>query len=121
MKRTFLSRAVICLVPTLLAAFLIVRAYLRDPDNYSGFKLGIDLRGGTILVYEVDQELSKHSRGADAGPRGRAKADTALADSLKRRIDPAEQYGGIIRPLGGTRRGPILPSGPPAGAKGPSN
>src|SRR5262249_60846179 len=109
MKRTFLSRAVICLVPTLLAAFLIVRAYLRDPDNYSGFKLGIDLRGGTILVYEGDQELSKHSRGADAGPRGRAKADTAPADPLKRPIGPAEQYGVRIRPPRDPRARPDRP------------
>src|SRR5262249_5412636 len=80
-----------------------------------------DLRGGTILVYEVDQELSKHSQGADGGSRGRAKADTALADSLKRRIDPAEQYGVIIRPLGDTRVELILPYGSQAGSKGRIN
>jgi SecD/SecF fusion protein len=121
MKRTFLSRAIICLIPTLLAAFLVVRAYLKDPEGYSGFKLGIDLRGGTILVYEVDQELSKQGRGSDGGSRGRAKADTALADSLKRRIDPAEQYGVIIRPLGDTRVELILPYGSQAGSKGRIN
>ena len=110
MKRSFLSRTIICLIPTLLATFLVVRAYLHDPVGLSGFKRGIDLSGGTILVYEVDQELSKQSRGSDAGP-GRAKSDSALAESLKRRIDPTDLLGVVIRPLGETRVEIILPYG----------
>jgi len=88
MRRTFLTRTILVLIPTLLASWLVVRAYLKDPEHYSGFKLGIYLKGGTILVYEVDQDASKlQARGADGG---RVKADAALAGALMRRIDPAD-------------------------------
>ena len=107
MRRSFLSRTIICLIPTLIATVLVVHAYLKDPEGFSGFKLGIDLRGGTILVYEVDQELSGQSRGPDAGA-GRATADSAMADSLKRRIDPADLLGVVVRPIGGGSRVEIL-------------
>src|SRR5947207_2892620 len=86
LRSPFFNRTVICLIPTVIATILVVHAYLTDPVGFSGFKLGIDLRGGTILVYEVDQELSEQTRGRDTGG-GRAKADTALAESLKRRLD----------------------------------
>src|SRR4249920_1740087 len=110
MKRSFLSRTIICLIPTLIATLLVVRAYVHDPEGLSGFKRGIDISGGTILVYEVDQELSKQSRSSDSGS-GRAKSDTALAESLKRRIDPTDLLGVVIRPLGETRVEIILPYG----------
>lgn len=110
MKRSFLTRTIICLIPTVIAAILVVHAYLKDPEGLSGFKRGIDLSGGTILVYEVDQDASKLSRGNDPSA-GRAKADTVLADSLKRRIDPADILGVVIRPLGESRVELILPYG----------
>ena len=67
MKRTFTTRTILCLIPTLLASWLVVRAYLKDPEHLSGFKLGNDLRGGTILVYEVDQDASRPAGEATAG------------------------------------------------------
>src|SRR5262245_39999323 len=118
MQRSFLNRTIICLIPTLIATLLVVRAYLKDPDHLSGFKRGIDLSGGTILVYEVDQELSKLSRGSDAGT-GRAVSDSALAESLKRRIDPADLLGVVVRPsAGGTRVEIVLPYGARGGEGG---
>ena len=119
LRSPFFNRTIICLIPTVIATILVVKAYLRDPEGFSGFKLGIDLRGGTILVYEVDQELSEQSRSRDSSA-GRAKADTALADSLKRRLDPADQYGIIVRPLGESRVEILLPYGgqPGSGQKG---
>src|SRR5262245_9030343 len=109
MRRTFLTRTIICLIPTLLATWLVIRAYLQDPEHLSGFKRGIDLSGGTILVYEVDQELSKQQGRTDGG--GRAKADASLAGALKRRLDPADLLGVVIRPIGDSRVGIILPYG----------
>ena len=50
--------------------------------------LGVDLVGGTILVYEVD----------DTKPRDNTKAED-LAAALKRRIDPADLYNITIRPV----------------------
>ena len=112
MRRPFLTRTIICLIPTLLAAWLVVRAYLKDPENYSGFKRGTDLSGGTILVYEVDQDASRHLAGPDGqGTHGRAKADATLAGALKRRIDPADLLGVVVRPIGESRVELILPYG----------
>ena len=95
MQRTFLSklrflipsfRTFICLFPTLLAAWVVARAYMKDPEHLSGSSSAIDLKGGTILVYEVDQDASKlQARSSDGG---HVKADAALAGALKRRIDP---------------------------------
>lgn len=119
MQRKFLSRTIICLIPTVIATILVVHAYLKDPEHLSGFKRGIDLSGGTILVYEVDQELSKQSRASDAN-QGRARSDSALAESLKRRIDPADLLGVIVRPsAGGSRVEIVLPYGARAGEGGP--
>ncbi|HEX3152215.1 MAG TPA: protein translocase subunit SecD [Gemmataceae bacterium] len=109
MPRTFLTRTILVLLPTLLAAGWVARAYLKDTEHFTGFKLGIDLKGGTILVYEVDQDASKlQSRGSDGG---RVKADAALAGALKRRIDPADLLGVVIRPIGESRVEILLPYG----------
>src|SRR5688572_20291971 len=115
MQRSFLPRTLIAVIPTLIATGLCVWAYLKDPETLTGFKRGIDLSGGTILVYEVDQELSKQARALDADP-GRAQADTALAEALKRRIDPTDLLGVIVRPsAGGTRVEIIMPYGTRSG------
>ncbi|MSR55506.1 MAG: protein translocase subunit SecD [Gemmataceae bacterium] len=116
MQRSFRNRTILCLIPTLIALALVVKAYFKDPEGLSGFKRGIDLSGGTILVYEVDQELSKQSQGGGSSGGPRAKADTALADSLKRRIDPADLLGVVIRPLGDSRVEIILPYGTRSGS-----
>ena len=122
MRRSFLTRTIICLIPTLLATGLVIWAYLKDPVNYTGFKLGIDLSGGTILVYEVDQELSKQqSRSGDPGSGGRATADASLAGALKRRIDPSDLRGVVIRPIGESRVEILMPyKAPEPGQEGAS-
>ena len=84
-------------------------AYLKDPVNLTGFKLGIDLSGGTILVYEVDQERPSRIPVGRPGTGGRAKADASLADALKRRIDPSDLRGVIIRPIGESRVEILMP------------
>ena len=112
MQRSFLSRIIICLIPTLLATFMVVRSYVKDPEGLSGFRRGIDLSGGTILVYEVDQTLSRQSRGID-DTGDRAVADSSLADAIKRRIDDKDLLGVIVRPLGQTRVEIIMPFGAP--------
>ncbi|WP_020468283.1 protein translocase subunit SecDF [Zavarzinella formosa] len=113
MQRAFLSRIIICLIPTLLATGLVAWAYTKDPTGLSGFRRGIDLSGGTILVYEVDQTLSKQNRGIDDHPGDRAIVDSALADAIKRRIDDKDLLNVIVRPLGQTRVEIIMPFGAP--------
>ena len=56
MQRNFLRGLLICLVPCLLAGVLAARL-----DKY---RLGIDLAGGTILVYEVNLERTAQRKKA---------------------------------------------------------
>ncbi|MEM9587038.1 MAG: protein translocase subunit SecDF, partial [Planctomycetota bacterium] len=67
--------------------------------------LGVDLRGGTILVYEIDP--SKNSGGPDG--QGVIKADD-LVEPLTRRINPSGTQEIVIRPYGDTQIEIIVPA-----------
>jgi SecD/SecF fusion protein len=117
MPRNFLRGLLICLIPILAAAFLAVRL-----DRY---RLGIDLAGGTILVYEVNLERTRQLE-AERRPGDAPTATTqgltneqmrALAGQIKRRIDPADLKNVTVRPLGNTRIEIILPTGGAAGSR----
>ena len=74
-----------------------------------GFKLGVDLVGGTILVYEIDLRKQQDDDKDTLRPD---RDINVLAESLKRRIDPNDLYNIIIRPAGGEGRVEIiLPTG----------
>jgi SecD/SecF fusion protein len=81
--KSFLTRILVCVVPVVLGIAVCAWAYANDK-----FRLGVDLVGGTILVYEVD--MSKQ--------QGEVNADE-LAAALKRRIDPADLLNVTIRPI----------------------
>src|SRR5687767_15575884 len=101
MKR-FTTRIIVCLVPTILSILIVAWAYREFVNGRGGFRLGTDLAGGTILVYEVDEtKLPENFKAED------------LAAALKRRIDPADLYNITIRPVPGTppRVEIILPTG----------
>ena len=70
MQRNFLRGLLICLIPCLLAGVFAVRL-----DKY---RLGIDLAGGTILVYEINLERTKQRKESlgetDVGTGGRRSA-----------------------------------------------
>ena len=113
MKRKFLLRLVVCLVPTLLAALAVGLAVMRESEGNAGFRRGIDLAGGTILVYEVNLERSLRGKTPDAvaaaGTGLSGEEIRKLAENLKRRIDPADLRNVIVRPVGTTRIEIILP------------
>jgi SecD/SecF fusion protein len=98
-----LNRVILCLVPVVLAAAVVGWAAYQWEKGRGGFRLGVDLVGGSILVYEVDtsKQGSEDVKGED------------LAAALKRRIDPADLYNVTIRPVRGTppRVEIILPTG----------
>lgn len=102
MKR-HLTRILVSLVPTLIAIGVVAWAYTQFVNGKGGFILGVDLSGGTILVYEVDMTKSKDD----------LKNPADLANALKRRIDPTDLYNITIRPIQGTppRVEIILPTG----------
>src|SRR5690349_6447223 len=106
--RPFLWKIIICLTPCVLAAWATTVAAIRYYNGEpGGFKFGVDLVGGTILVYEID--LTKQLERDKSNPQ----RDThLLAESLKRRIDPNDLFNIMIRPAGGEGRVEIiLPTG----------
>ncbi len=141
MQRNFLRGFLICLIPCLVAA--VFAAPVRVEKNAEGrktrvtaskYRLGIDLAGGTILVYEVnlartqqrkellkspqernkDKEQEKGCRraGDTASAQGLTSEEiNALAAQIKRRIDPTDIKNVTVRPSGDRRIEIILPTG----------
>jgi SecD/SecF fusion protein len=101
----FTSKIVICVLPVLLSAIIIAFAIKQTEEGQGGFKLGVDLAGGTDLIYEVDPD-----KFADERARSNYNPQD-MAHFLKRRIDPADLYNVTIRPVGNTRVEIILPTG----------
>ncbi|HTU88975.1 MAG TPA: protein translocase subunit SecF [Gemmataceae bacterium] len=81
--KSYLGRILICVAPVVLGIYVCAWASLKDK-----FRLGVDLVGGTILVYEVDTSKQQ----------GEVQPDE-LAGALKRRIDPADLLNVTIRPV----------------------
>ena len=85
-----------CVVPCVLAGWVAFDAISKYRDGKSGgAKFGVDLVGGTILIYEVD---------LDKLPNGELPRDwnpQEVARRLKSRIDPGEPLE-LIRYGGGT-------------------
>src|SRR5688572_10702852 len=101
--RPFFNRILICLTPVVLSLLVIGWAYNRYAQGRGGFRLGVDLVGGTILVYEVDPTKQDV----------RDLKTEDLAAMLKRRIDPADLFNVTVRPIAGDppRVEIILPTG----------
>jgi SecD/SecF fusion protein len=109
--KNFFWKFVICLVPCALALWAVISAtYKYVQGEPGGFKFGVDLVGGTILVYEIDL---RKTQGSDSNfGKDPARDINILAESLKRRIDPNDLYNITIRPAGGEGRIEIiLPTG----------
>jgi SecD/SecF fusion protein len=109
--KQFFWKFVICFLPCALALWATLSATHKYRQGESGgFKFGVDLVGGTILVYEIDLRKTQDS---DSGFGKNPTQDiNILAESLKRRIDPNDLYNITIRPAGGEGRIEIiLPTG----------
>src|SRR5262245_38400965 len=116
MQRNFLRGFLICLIPCLVAAL-----FALQPNKY---RLGIDLAGGTILVYEINLERTKQRLEALGQTQATSEApglDQAkmneLAAQIKRRIDPTDIKNVTVRPIGRTRFEIILPTGGSSGGR----
>jgi SecD/SecF fusion protein len=117
--KPFLNRILVCALPVLVALIVVVVAYVRYANGQGGlsFKLGTDIVGGTILIYEIDTSKSagpETQEGADKGKALRPEAENKaqqLAEKLKQRLDPADTFGITVRPVSNTRVEIILPTG----------
>ncbi len=88
MNKNLLSKSILIIVLVVVAAWT-----LYPPDKT--LKPGIDLAGGTSLIYEIDTQ----------GLEGLEKKDLAqrMITVLRRRIDPANIQNLVWRPQGSTR------------------
>ena len=98
------GRVLLCVIPVLLSAFIVSKASREYLAGEGGFRLGVDLSGGAVLVYEVDTTKTQEA------PADLVEKLTAV---LKRRIDPNDLYNITIRPIPGDppRVEIILPTG----------
>lgn len=97
------GRVLLCIIPILLSGLIVGNATNKYIQGEGGFRLGVDLSGGAVLVMEVD---TTRTNSADV------KIEE-LAAVLKRRIDPNDLYNITIRPIPGDppRIEIILPTG----------
>ncbi len=101
MLKDFKWRLLICVVPVLLALWatsVAWRNYATDSPAGLRFNLGVDLAGGTILVYEVDRKWWDEEQAKGTFKEAPFKSD-ALAAALKKRIDPNNLREITIRPV----------------------
>jgi SecD/SecF fusion protein len=96
----FQWRLLIVTVPIILSAWISVVAYrntINPEAEGKRFTLGVDLAGGSILVYEVDPDFwAKQS--ADFK---RDFSAEQLASRIKTRVDPSNLLETTIRPIAG--------------------
>src|SRR5260370_3304627 len=106
--RKYLSRILICTVPVFIGIVIVAWAADKYRRGEGGFRLGVDLVGGTILVYEVD--TSKMQGGKQSYTNEPA---AEMVAALKRRIDPNDLLNVTIRSLPGDppRVEIVLPTG----------
>src|SRR5437588_9796019 len=108
--KSFFWKITFCLVPLGLAGLVVAMAFWQYFSGTGGFKLGVDLVGGTILIYEIDMDKMV---GDDNTPRKLPSnwKPQELANRLKTRIDPNDLYNITVRPVSDTRFEIILPTG----------
>jgi SecD/SecF fusion protein len=83
-----MRRIILCVTPLVVALLVLGWAYYQQVQGHGGIRWGVDLSGGTILIYEVDKTKTE------------GKFDSnELAAALKRRIDPADLFQVTIRPI----------------------
>jgi SecD/SecF fusion protein len=100
-KNSITSRLVPLLALIVFCGYTVFVAYSKygKPDATGWqFLLGVDLAGGSYLIYEVD-----HAYWDGLSPQAREEfsADT-LANRLKKRIDPDNRKEVVIRPIRAT-------------------
>ena len=120
---TILVLAVLIL-PFVIGGFLAKRLKMADSGNRFGFIIlavvastltltnkfpgrGVDLSGGTILVYEMDKEKLAEFNAQSDGARITSED---LIEPLGRRINPAGTQEIVIRPYGETQVEIIVPA-----------
>lgn len=101
-------RLLVCTIPVILSAWLVTVAIRNQGDPTATgkrVKLGVDLAGGSILVYEVDPIFWENQHKKDSSFHEHFSADQ-LASRIKTRIDPNNLKETTIRPIPGDQTRP---------------
>ncbi|MCA9120221.1 MAG: protein translocase subunit SecD [Planctomycetales bacterium] len=98
---------IMCVV--ILSALIVGRSYDRETGEFN-IKLGVDLKGGVILIYEVDESATAAANDPDSidGSSGRVNMG-ALVEAIARRINPSGTKEIVIRPYGDQQVEIIVP------------
>jgi SecD/SecF fusion protein len=115
--KSYRWKIIVCLVPVVISLIAVGWAYHQYTQGRGGFRPGVDLVGGTILVYEVDQDKQQGFQSQVTSSTGRDTKIDELAAAIKRRLDPSDQYNITVRPVGSERIEIILPTGGQAQAE----
>ncbi|MBI2481826.1 MAG: protein translocase subunit SecD [Planctomycetia bacterium] len=93
----------------ILASMVVGRSYDPETGQFN-IKLGVDLKGGVILIYEVDESATAAAGDQDSpdGPSGRVNMG-ALVEAIARRINPSGTKEIVIRPYGDQQVEIIIP------------
>lgn len=92
-----------------LSSVIVGRSYDRETGEFN-IKLGVDLKGGVILIYEVDESATAAASDPDSpdGSGGRVNMG-ALVEAIARRINPSGTKEIVIRPYGDQQVEIIIP------------
>ncbi len=92
----FFRRLAICVIIPAAAALVVIHAGFAYQRGEGGFKLGVDLVGGTILVYEVDPDKEVKANVKDSARLGRVESKSfcplVASTSRKRRSKFGTNY-----------------------------
>lgn len=93
----------------ILSGMVVGRSYDWETGQFN-IKLGVDLKGGVILIYEVDESATAAVGDQDSpdGPSGRVNMG-ALVEAIARRINPSGTKEIVIRPYGDQQVEIIIP------------
>lgn len=98
---------ILCVI--ILSSLVVGRSYDRETGQFN-IKLGVDLKGGVILIYEVDESATAAANDPDSpdGSTGRVNMG-ALVEAIARRINPSGTKEIVIRPYGDQQVEVIVP------------
>jgi SecD/SecF fusion protein len=94
----------------ILSGMIVGRAYDPETGEFN-IKLGVDLKGGVILIYEVDEDATAAAADVDSGSSGASNGISmgALVEAIARRINPSGTKEIVIRPYGAQQVEIIIP------------
>jgi SecD/SecF fusion protein len=97
---------------TVLVAALIVYGTWDSKTGKFNIKLGVDLKGGVILIYEVDQTAMEAVAAQDGDGQDGSQSGVdmgGLVEALSLRINPSGTKEIVIRPYGDQQVEIIIP------------